>query len=64
MPDGEHQNCDRLMLDVANDAVITYAVTPESPLFPVERLPPLSRIFRGLNPLAKKTDDRLLSNTV
>jgi len=64
MPDGKHQNGDRLMLDVANDAVVAYAITPESPLFPVEWLPPLSGIFRCRNSLAKKFDDRLLREAV
>jgi len=60
----EHEDRNSVILDIANEAVITHAIAPQSALIAVERLAPLPRILGRLKPVPKKMCDGLLCDPV
>ena len=60
----EHKDGNPVILDIANEAVITHAIAPQPALIAAERLAPLPRTLRRLKSVPKKMSDGLLSDPV
>jgi len=60
----EHQYRNPLVLDIADQPIITHAISPQPALVAVQRFPPLAGVLRRLYPLPQESDDRLLGRAV
>lgn len=64
MSDHEYQNRDFLVLDVANQSIITDPVAPEAALLSAQRFSALARIMGGRHTLPQKRDNGFLSLSI
>ncbi len=60
----EYEHRDSLVLNVANQPVVTDPVAPQATSIPMQGLPELARTLRRLQSLAQKLDNRFLGYAV
>ena len=61
--DAQHEDENHVVLDVADQAVISNPILPQISLGSMERTAEPARIFPGLDPFAEKTKDSLLTRS-
>jgi len=64
MTDRKHEDCNFLVLNVADQAIIADAIAPQAPFFIVKSLAPLAGIFGRCQTLTQKAENDPLSFAV